>query len=275
MCRLHVAKLFPVSHSMIWKDVSEVRIHIYIQLLRVPVCCWVCRRTLTDFDLVTMCTFNHYVCLSAVAFAGEHWLWHWPGDHVYIQPFSVPVCCCVCRRTLTVTLTWWPCVHSTFMCTCLLLRLQENIDCDIDLVTMYTFNHYVCLSAVAFAGEHWLWLWPGDQQSGRSGDTAGSSASTGTGQYLLAFSWLRFFEWHFEFFPRCVNEIKACRLTISCSNWFVSVPLYLVMKWWTLLVTVSHVTLWWARNREFCDFNVHKIYFRVQWTLLFKQYILR
>ena len=105
MCRLHVAKLFPVSHSMIWKDVSEVRIHIYIQLLRVPVCCWVCRRTLTDFDLVTMCTFNHYVCLSAVAFAGEHWLWHWPGDHVYIQPFSVPVCCCVCRRTLTVTLT--------------------------------------------------------------------------------------------------------------------------------------------------------------------------
>ena len=110
-----------------------------------------------DIDLVTMCTFNHsvclsavvcagehwlwlwpsdhYVCLSVVTFAGEHWLWLWPGDHVYIQPLCVPVCCCVYRRTLTVTLTWWPCIHSTITCACLLLHLQENIDCDFDLVT--------------------------------------------------------------------------------------------------------------------------------------------
>ena len=44
--------------------------------------------------------------------------------------------------------------HYQIMCGCLLLRVQENIDCDFDLVTMCTFNHYVCLSAIVFAGEH-------------------------------------------------------------------------------------------------------------------------
>ena len=225
MCRLHVAKLFPVSHSMIWKGVwkdlersafiftfshymclSAVAFagehwlwlwpgdHVYIQLLRVPVCCCVCRRTLTATLIWWPCVHSAIIrlcvavcccvcrrtltvtltwwpcvhstimwaCLLLHVCAGEHWLWLWPGDHAYIQPLCVPVCCCICRRTLTVTLTWWPCVHSTIMCACLLLHLQENIDCYIDLVTMYTFNHYVCLSAVAFAGEHWLWHWPGD-----------------------------------------------------------------------------------------------------------------
>ena len=87
------------------------------------------------------------------------------------------------------------------------------------------------------------------------------------------------------FLPSCVSEIKVCHLTTDSSNWFVSLPLHLAMKWWNLSLTVSHVTLQWTGNGElhdlnthklgeFHDLNTHKINIRAQWTVLMKQYIL-
>ena len=55
-----------------------------------------------------------------------------------------------------------------------------------------------------------------------------------------------FFELHFRYFQSCVHEIKACHLTIDGSNWFMSVPLHLAMKWRTCNASTNR------KRTEYC-----------------------
>ena len=65
-------------------------------------------------------------------------------------------------------------------------------------------------------------------------------------------------------------------LTISCINWFVSVPLYFSHQVQNTAGTVSHVTLCWTRNRiPWFKHTQNQNQNWVQWTWLFKQYILQ